>query len=186
MTSHDKIAAQFFARPSLAVARELIGVKLHIDGAGGIIVETEAYSRDDPASHSFSGKTNRNRVMFEAPARAYVYLSYGIHWCLNFTCADAGAVLIRALEPKQGIEQMAERRGMSDPRQLCSGPGKLGQALGVDAAFNGLSLLAPPFDIRPAPPDVQVASGRRIGITKAVDHPWRFGLAGSQFLSRRM
>ena len=179
------ITASFFARSSLSVARDLIGITLLVDGVGGIIVETEAYSRDDPASHSFPGPTKRNAPMFAGPGLAYVYFIYGVHWCLNFTCTDAGAVLIRALEPMQGIDTMAERRGQTNPRTLCSGPGKLAQALAIGPACNGQSLLAPPFDLRAAPSGVDVATGVRIGITKAVEQPWRFGLAGSRFLSRR-
>jgi DNA-3-methyladenine glycosylase len=190
-----------FARSSLEVARELIGMTLLIDGVGGVIVETEAYDRDDPASHTFSGKTPRNAVMFGPPGRAYVYLSYGVHWCLNFVCREAGhgaGVLIRALEPTAGIERMIERRHQRDPRILCSGPGRLGQALAVTPALNGARVDRAPFSLRrrrsravdwsagdPAADfEVRVVSGPRIGISKAVDQPWRFGLAGSRYVSR--
>src|SRR5579859_7916955 len=163
-------------RNSSEVARRLIGMTLLVGGVGGIIVETEAYDGEDPASHSFSGPTPRNAVMFGPPGRAYVYLSYGIHWCLNFTCREAGhgaGVLIRALEPRVGLEQMARRRGLSDPRLLCSGPGRLGQALGITMAHYGLPLDRPPFFV--AAPDEATESlvGPRIGISKAVDEPWR-------------
>lgn len=179
------IASSFFARPALAVAPDLIGATLLVDGVGGVIVETEAYHRDDPASHSFPGPTKRNAIMFGGPGFAYVYFIYGVHWCLNFTCADAGAVLIRALEPSEGIETMRERRGQAKLTTLCSGPGKLAQALAVGPAHNGLSLDAPPFELRAAAPGVDVATGVRIGITKAAEHPWRFGLKGSGYLSKR-
>lgn len=176
----------FFARPALAVAPDLIGATLLIDGIGGVIVETEAYHRDDPASHSFAGPTKRNAVMFLSPGLAYVYFIYGVHWCLNFTCADAGAVLIRALEPTHGLDQMADRRGTDKPRALCSGPGKLAQALGVGAALNGLALSEPPFELHGAGSAPEVVTGPRIGITKAAELPWRFGIKGSRYLSRPM
>jgi DNA-3-methyladenine glycosylase len=179
------ISADFFARPALAVAPDLIGATLLVDGVGGIIVETEAYHRDDPASHSFPGPTKRNQPMFAGPGLAYVYFIYGVHWCLNFTCADAGAVLIRALEPTDGIDEMIERRQQANPRALCSGPGKLAQALNVGPAHNGLSLLAPPFFIHAASTENNIAVGPRIGITKAAEHPWRFGLKGSSYLSKK-
>jgi DNA-3-methyladenine glycosylase len=176
----------FFARDVLAVARDLIGATLLVDGVGGIIVETEAYRRDDPASHSFTGQTQRNADMFGPPGCAYVYRSYGIHWCLNFVCGTqpGGAVLIRALEPTAGLDVMAERRGSSDPRLFCAGPGRLGQALGVTRGMSGRALDGPPFAVLPALQAYDLVAGPRIGIAKAVDNPWRFGAAGSRFLSR--
>jgi DNA-3-methyladenine glycosylase len=169
------------------VARELIGMTLLVDGVGGVIVETEAYDREDPASHSHSGPTARNAAMFGPPGHAYVYRSYGIHWCLNFVCREAGhgaGVLIRALQPTHGLERMAQRRGLSDPRLLCAGPGRVGQALGITREHNGLPLDADPFGLLPATDALPVVAGPRIGISKAVDVPWRFGAAGSRFLSR--
>jgi DNA-3-methyladenine glycosylase len=177
-----------FKQDSSEVASQLIGVTLLVDGVGGIIVETEAYDREDPASHSFSGPTPRNEVMFGPPGRAYVYLSYGIHWCLNFVCREAGhgaGVLIRALEPTRGISRMVERRRQQDVRMLCSGPGRLGQALGITHAMNGLRLDRAPFSLRSATAKAEVVCGARIGISKAVDRRWRFGLAGSRYVSRR-
>ncbi|RZL88037.1 MAG: DNA-3-methyladenine glycosylase [Variovorax sp.] len=179
-----------FTAPSHEVARRLIGVTLLVDGVGGRIVECEAYDRDDPASHSFAGRTARNAVMFGPPGHAYVYRSYGIHWCLNFVCREEGhaaGVLIRALAPTAGLTRMRERRGMEDARLLCAGPGRVGQALGIDASFNGRALDAPPFQLLPAPDDqpaVVVDVGPRIGISKAAEVPWRFGERGSRFLSR--
>jgi DNA-3-methyladenine glycosylase len=185
---NNKLVAEIdFEAPSHIVARQLIGVVLLVDGVGGRIVETEAYDREDPASHSFSGPTERNGAMFGAPAHAYVYRSYGIHWCLNFVCREAGhgaGVLIRALEPLAGIDVMRARRGTADERLLCSGPGKLCQALGVSRAHNGIALAAPPFELWAAPAGIEVVSGPRIGISKAMDVAWRFGLAGSRFVSR--
>ncbi|HEX8569536.1 MAG TPA: DNA-3-methyladenine glycosylase [Caulobacteraceae bacterium] len=180
------LRADFFDRPSLELARELIGCALLVDGVGGVIVETEAYSPDDPASHSFSGPTARNAAMFGPAGRAYVYRSYGIHWCMNVVGHHGSAVLLRALEPTAGLDRMVERRGLADPRALCSGPGKLCQALAISREHDALPLDAPPFQVLPrngAPPELAV--GPRIGITKAVDQPWRFGLAGSPFVSRR-
>lgn len=177
----------FFHRPAPVVARDLIGTTLLVDGVGGTVVETEAYARDDPASHSFVGRTPRNASMFGPTGHAYVYRSYGIHWCLNLVC-DAetlgSAVLIRALQPTAGVELMAQRRGVADLRLLCSGPGRLCQALGVTKALDGLPLDAPPFALEDRSGPSRIAEGRRIGITQAVETPWRFCLSGSQFLSR--
>ena len=176
-----------FSDDSLRVAQCLIGMTLLVDGAGGRIVETEAYDRDDPASHSFTGSTPRNAAMFGPPGHAYVYRSYGIHWCLNFVCREAGhgaGVLIRALEPLAGIESMRERRGIGDVRLLCAGPGRVGQALAITRELNGLPLDRPPFELLPAGGAVQLVAGPRIGISKAIEAPWRFGLAGSRFVSR--
>ncbi|HEX2604002.1 MAG TPA: DNA-3-methyladenine glycosylase [Oxalicibacterium sp.] len=181
------IAGIDFSAPSHQVARQLIGVTLMVEGIGGCIVETEAYDREDPASHSFSGPTPRNISMFGPPGRSYVYRSYGIHWCLNFVCRENGhgaGVLIRALEPTTGIDRMQQRRGMEDVRLLCSGPGRLCQALGVTREHNDMPLDAPPFELLPAPNALDVISGPRIGISKAIDVPWRFGLAGSRFVSQ--
>ena len=177
----------FFDRSVHKVAPELIGATLMVNGIGGTIVEVEAYHYTDPAAHSFRGRTARNAVMFGPPGYAYVYRSYGLHWCLNFVCEGEGiasAVLIRALEPTAGIPLMRRRRKLHDPRLLCAGPGRLCEALGVTHAHNGLALDAQPFRLLPRPHDVEIAVGLRIGITKAVDKPWRYGLAGSPFLSK--
>ena len=185
-----RLGAADFAGDSHEVARSLIGATLLIDGVGGIIVETEAYDRDDPASHTFGGPTPRNAAMFGPSGRAYVYRSYGIHWCLNVVCREAGhgaGVLIRAIEPTMGIARMRERRGLDDLRLLCAGPGRVGQALGIDGSFNGKAFDAPPFVLLPLDgeqPAVQVEVGPRIGISKAADVPWRFGEKGSRFLSK--
>jgi DNA-3-methyladenine glycosylase len=176
-----------FLAPSHLVARQLIGVTVLFGGVGGRIVETEAYDGEDPASHSYSGPTERNFAMFGPPAHAYVYRSYGIHWCLNFVCREEGhgaGVLIRALEPVVGLEAMRERRGTTDEWLLCSGPGKLTQALGVTRAQNGASLAQPPFELAAAPEGIEVVAGPRIGISKAMDVPWRFGLKGSRYVSK--
>lgn len=175
----------FFARDAREVAAAMIGMELSLAGAGGIIVETEAYLADDPASHSFRGKTARNASMFAAPATSYVYLIYGLHWCLNAVCLPGSAVLLRALEPTQGLDVMRARRGVGNPRLLCAGPGRLAQALGITAAHDGRTLLAPPFALAIRPPQGSLVSGPRIGISRAADAPWRFGLANSAFLSRR-
>ena len=173
--------------PAEIAAPRLLGALLLVDGVGGIIVETEAYSADDPASHSFRGPTERNAAMFGPVGRAYVYRIYGLHWCLNAVC-DAGrpgsAVLIRALEPTHGLNRMAERRGTRDPAKLCSGPARLCQALGVTGDHNGLPMDAPPFGLTLGNP-VEAVVGPRIGINQGADTPWRFGLAGSRFHSRR-
>ncbi|MHA6300102.1 DNA-3-methyladenine glycosylase [Devosia sp. CAU 1758] len=174
----------FFDRPVLEVARELIGVTLLVDGVGGVIVEVEAYDESDPASHSFRGPTPRNRVMFGPPGHAYVYKIYGIHYCLNFVCRRGSAVLIRALEPTQGLDRMMERRGRLSRKQLCSGPGKLAQALEIDLGKNGLPLDVAPFALHAAEPDHEIVTGPRIGITKGVETPWRFAKAGSSYLSK--
>jgi DNA-3-methyladenine glycosylase len=176
-----------FAGDSHEVARQLVGATLLVDGIGGRIVETEAYDREDPASHSFSGPTARNAVMFGPPGHAYVYRSYGIHWCLNFVCREEGhgaGVLIRAVEPLQGIDVMRERRGVHEPRLLCSGPGRVGEALGITHDLNGARLDRLPFQVFAATRRYEVVCGPRIGISKAMDVQWRFGLAGSHFLSR--
>jgi DNA-3-methyladenine glycosylase len=180
----------FFARSVHEVARDLIGCELRFDGAGGVIVETESYERDDPACHAHVGLTPRTATLFGPPGRAYVYLSYGIHSLLNAVAepeGNAAAVLIRALEPRAGIERMARRRGRSALEELCSGPGKLTEALGIGLAMNGASLAATPFELRSRAADwqrVAIAAGPRIGISRATDRPWRFCAAGSRFLSR--
>jgi DNA-3-methyladenine glycosylase len=184
-----------FSAPSELVARQLIGVTLRVDGVGGRIVETEAYDRAEPASHCFIGETPRNFAMFGPPGRAYVYRSHGLHWCLNFVCREPGhcaGVLIRALEPLDdaaGLALMRARRGVDDVRLLCAGPGRLAQALGVTRAHNALPLDAPPFQLLPASgagagAAIEVLAGTRIGISKAVELPWRFVAAGSRFLSK--
>jgi DNA-3-methyladenine glycosylase len=170
------------------VAPDLIGATMLVNGAGGVIVEVEAYHHTEPAAHSHRGRTERNAVMFGPPGVAYVYRSYGIHWCVNFVCEEEGsasAVLIRALQPTHGIPLMRRRRGVSEERQLCSGPGKLAQALGITREQNGLALDRAPFELRARPDKPEIAAGVRIGITKAADLPWRYGLRGSPFLSRR-
>jgi len=183
-----RLARRFFNRSVHEVAPDLIGATLMIGGTGGIIVEVEAYHHTDPAAHSYAGLTERNAVMFGLPGHAYVYRSYGIHWCLNFVCeaeGSASAVLIRAIEPTDGLSAMRRRRGVSKLHQLCSGPGKLGEALGITRdKHNGLALDAPPFELRARPKPVEVVCGVRIGITKAADLPWRYGLKGSPFLSK--
>ena len=178
------VTTEFFDRPVAEVAAGLIGATLLVDGVGGVLVETEAYDGTDAASHSFNGQTQRNAAMFGPPGTVYVYRSYGIHWCINFVCRRGAAVLIRAIEPTAGLDLMAERRGLSDPRLLCSGPGRLTQALGVDLSHNGRLVFDPPFELRPANGALPLASGPRIGISRNQDAPWRFGLSGSQFLSK--
>jgi DNA-3-methyladenine glycosylase len=175
-------------RPVLEVAPELVGAELYLDGVGGTIVEVEAYHHEDPASHGYLGRrTARNAAMFLPGGHAYVYRSYGIHWCLNVVTGgadEAEAVLIRALEPTAGLDVMRERRGVEDPRALCSGPGKLCQALGISDAHDGLPLDRAPFELRPRRTVPEIATGERIGISKAQELPWRFALAGSRYLSR--
>ena len=171
------------------VAPELVGATLLVAGVGGVIVELEAYSQDDPASHGFRGETARNAAMFGPPGHAYVYRSYGIHWCLNFVCRERGradAVLIRALEPTHGIDTMRRRRrGVDAERDLCSGPGKLCEALAVTRELDGHALDAPPFELLARAQTPDIVTGRRIGITRAAELEWRYGVAGSPFLSRR-
>lgn len=177
----------FFNRSVHEVAPELIGVTFLVDGVGGVIVEVEAYHHTDPAAHSYGGRTERNAVMFGPPGHVYVYRSYGIHWCVNFVCegeGSASAVLIRALQPTRGLDRMRERRGVASERQLCSGPGKLCQALAITRAHNGLPLDQLPFSLSRGGARPDIAVGPRIGISRAVDHPWRYGLAGSPFLSK--
>jgi DNA-3-methyladenine glycosylase len=178
-----RLRRSFFARSVHEVAPELIGATLLFKGVGGVIVEVEAYHHTDPAAHSFRGPTERNAIMFGPAGYAYVYRSYGIHWCLNLVCKDASAVLIRALEPTHGLDTMASRRGIAEPRLLAAGPGRLAQALGITSEHDGLPLDRPPFDLY-AREEVEVEAGPRVGITKAVDKPWRYGEAGSKFLSR--
>jgi DNA-3-methyladenine glycosylase len=183
----SRIRRGFFDRSVLKVAPELIGATLLVDGVGGVIVEVEAYHHTDPAAHSYIGRTDRNAIMFGPAGMAYVYRSYGIHWCLNFVCeaeGSASAVLIRALQPTQGIALMRRRRGVADERALCSGPGKLSEALGVTHRQNGLPLDHAPFELRARAAKPEIAVGPRIGISKAVEHPWRYGLKGSKYLSK--
>jgi DNA-3-methyladenine glycosylase len=177
----------FFARSVHEVAPDLIGATLLVDGVGGVIVEVEAYHHTDPAAHSFNGPTPRNRIMFGPPGFTYVYRSYGIHWCVNFVCEKAGsasAVLIRALQPTHGIPAMRRRRGLHDERSLCSGPGKLCEALAITIKQSELPLDQPPIALYARIGEVDVVTGMRIGITKAANLPWRYGLKGSRFLSK--
>ena len=186
-TTTPALRSEFFARSVHQVAPELIGVTLLVDGVGGLIVEVEAYDHEDPASHGFRGRTERNAAMFGPPGHAYVYRSYGIHWCLNLVCEEEGvanAVLVRALEPTHGLDVMRTRRGLEDERLLCSGPGRLCQALTVTREHDGLALDRPPFELRDRDRPVEVVTGPRIGITRAAELPWRYAEAGSRFLSR--
>jgi len=181
------LGADFFARPVAEVAPDLVGCTLLVGGVGGVVVEAERYQEDDPASHSFRGPTPRAAVMFGPPGRVYVYRSHGIHWCMNLVCEAEGrgaAVLVRALEPVWGLAAMRERRGGCPDRLLCAGPGRLCQALGVDGALNGALAVGGRVAVHGRTGPVDVRAGPRIGITRAVDEPWRFGLAGSGFLSR--
>ncbi|MGI9110755.1 MAG: DNA-3-methyladenine glycosylase [Gaiellaceae bacterium] len=181
------LGADFFARSVHVVAPELLGVTLLVDGVGGPIVEVEAYDGADPASHGFRGRTPRNASMFGPPGNAYVYRSYGIHWCLNFVCEEeesAAAVLVRALEPSVGIERMRERRGLEERRVLCAGPGRLCQALGISGEHDGLRLDTIPFELVARAGPVEVQTGPRIGVSRAAERQWRYAVAGSRFLSR--
>jgi len=184
--SQPALTRAFFARDALSVARDLIGVVLLVDGVGGMIVEAEAYDPTDPASHSYEGRrTPRNESMFGPAGQSYVYRSYGVHWCLNFVCGGGGAALIRALEPIAGVEAMQRRRGPVKPNQLCAGPGRLTQALGITGALDGKPLDKPPFLLKARTGRAEIVVGPRIGITRAIEMPWRFGMAGSRFVSRR-
>jgi DNA-3-methyladenine glycosylase len=183
------LSGDFFARSVHEVAPDLIGVTLLVDGVGGRIVEVEAYDHEDPASHGYRGRTARNATMFGAPGHAYVYRSYGIHWCLNLVCGEEGvaeAVLIRALEPIAGLDRQRERRGVDDVRALCSGPGKLCQALAITRDHDGLPLDRPPFQLLPREKAPEIATGPRVGITRATELSWRYALAGSPYLSRAL
>jgi DNA-3-methyladenine glycosylase len=187
MPKPRRLRRDFFARSVHAVAPDLIGATLLFKGVGGVIVEVEAYHHTDPAAHSYNGPTERNAVMFGPPGFAYVYRSYGVHWCVNFVCEEEGsasAILIRAIEPTAGIARMKRRREVSEERLLCAGPGRVCEALGITRTHNGLALDAPPFESYARIEKPEIVSGPRIGITKAVDHPWRYGLAGSRFLSK--
>ena len=181
---------EYFDRSVHEVARDLIGCRLAVGETAGVIVETEAYEASDPACHAYIGRTTRNEVLFGPPGHAYVYLSYGIHSLLNFVTEPEGtasAVLIRALEPTEGIELMRERRGREEVDQLCSGPGKLTEALGVDLSLNGADLLTPPFELSEPVGEwatAEVVTGPRIGITKAAELPWRYCVSGSRYVSR--
>jgi DNA-3-methyladenine glycosylase len=186
----ERLGIEFFDRSVHEVARDLVGCRLLFEGCGGVIVETESYERDDPACHAYVGPTKRNEVLFGPPGRAYVYLSYGIHSLLNAVAepdGTAAAVLIRALEPAIGLERMRERRGGRPDHDLCSGPGKLTEALGIGLSLNGAELTREPFSLLARAgrwKGAEIVSGPRIGITKAVEQPWRFCAAGSRFVSR--
>ena len=183
------IGRDFFARSVHELAPDLLGVTLLVGGVGGPIVEVEAYHHEDPASHGFGGHTERNAAMFGPPGHAYVYRSYGIHWCLNFVCEEEGsasAVLLRALEPVSGVDVMRARSGLDEPRLLAAGPGRLCQALAVTRDHDGRALDEPPFELREREAEPEIARGPRIGISRATELPWRFGIAGSRFLSRPM
>jgi DNA-3-methyladenine glycosylase len=185
----NRLQRDFFARSVHEVAPDLIGVTLLVAGVGGPIVEVEAYDQEDPASHGFRGRTPRNAAMFGPPGHAYVYRSYGLHWCLNLVCDAPGraeAVLVRALKPERGLETMRSRRGVAAERALCSGPGKLCQALGVTREHDGLPLDEPPFELLPRETTPAIATGPRVGITRATELSWRYALVGSPYLSRRL
>lgn len=176
-----------FEGPAHEVAPALLGWTLLVDGVGGAIVEVEAYAPDDPASHSFRGETPRNRAMFGPPGRLYVYRSYGVHWCANVVCEPSGvgaAVLLRALEPTDGVARMHERRGVADPRLLAAGPGRLTQALGITGLHDGARLDRPPFRLLPPAAPVEVEETPRVGITRAATLPWRYVVSGSRWASR--
>ena len=188
-SAESHLGADFFSRSVHVVARDLVGCCLLYDGCGGTIVETESYERNDPACHAYVGLTERTEVLFGPPGRAYVYLSYGIHSLLNAVAepeGEAAAVLIRALQPTHGLEAMRKRRGARSDTELCSGPGKLTEALGIGLEANGADLTQDPFLLMPRPDgwDAEIVAGPRVGITKAIERPWRFSLASSPFVSR--
>lgn len=176
--------AAFSARDAVTVARALVGCRFFRGGVGGLIVETEAYLPDDPASHAFAGPRPRNAAMFGPPGHLYIYRSYGLHWCANLVCLPGSAVLLRALEPEAGLDRMAERRGTRDPRRLARGPGNLAAALGMTGAENGAPLAPPLYRLEAAEGQIPVVAGPRIGISRNAEVPWRFGLSGSPFLSK--
>jgi DNA-3-methyladenine glycosylase len=182
LTGHE--LQSFFERDAITVARDLLGCHLLVGNAGGRIAETEAYFPGDEASHAFRGPTPRNGAMFGRPGNVYIYRIYGVHWCLNFVCTPGSAVLIRAMEPEIGLAGMIARRGTDVPTQLCSGPGKLCQALGIDITLNDRLLDRDPFSIAPSARPAEIVSGKRIGITKNAEVPWRFGILGSRYLSK--
>jgi DNA-3-methyladenine glycosylase len=183
-----RLRRSFFARSVHEVAPDLIGATFLVNGVGGIIVEVEAYDQTDPAAHSFRGPTPRNAVMFGPPGYTYVYLSYGLNWCVNFVCQAAGSaagVLLRAIEPTHGLAAMRRRRGITDAKALCSGPGKLCEALAITKALSELPIDRSPIALHARSGGAAIATGVRIGLTKAVDLPWRYGLKGSKYLSKR-
>ena len=183
-----RLRKSFFARSVHEVAPDLIGATFLVNGVGGIIVEVEAYDQTDPAAHSFRGPTPRNAVMFGPPGYTYVYLSYGLNWCVNLVCQAAGSaagVLLRAIEPTHGLAAMRRRRGVTDAKALCSGPGKLCEALAITKALGELPIDRSPIALHARSGGAEIATGVRIGLTKAVDLPWRYGLKGSKYLSKR-
>jgi DNA-3-methyladenine glycosylase len=179
------LSQSFYLRDAVTVAKDLIGCEFRVNNTGGIIVETEAYSPDDPASHSFNGPTQRNSTMFGLHGHLYVYRSYGLHWCANIVCTPGSAVLIRAIEPTHGIDLMKLRRNIGNIANLCSGPGKLTQSLGITRDMDGLAVTKEPIVVSHCADVISTVAGQRIGISKGVEQPWRFGLAGSRFLSRK-
>ena len=182
-----QLPQSYFACDAVTLARRLIGCGLFVDGAGGVIVETEAYAAQDPASHSYAGRTERNAPMFGPAGIAYVYRSYGLHWCFNIVAGEPGsAVLVRAIEPRDGLAVMIGRRSVEDPRRLCAGPGRLCQALAITGDHSGRPVLEPPFAVTARAGEPSIIAGPRIGIARATEAQWRFGLEGSRFLSRPM
>lgn len=181
-----RIGKSFFDRNVDLVARQLIGTTFLVDGVGGVIVETESYDASDPASHSFGMRQAEwTASMFGPPGHAHVYRVYGLHWCLNFVCRVASAVLIRAIEPKYGIERMIERRGTDKLELLCSGPGRLCEALAITRSLDGASLTRAPLSLAARSKRPQLVSGIRIGLSKGREAERRFGLKNSAFLSKK-